>query len=415
MSRFSRRQALGLGAATAAGAAGIVLAESSGASVFRAGHGEPAAAEGTPVPFHGEHQAGIASAVQDRLHMAAFDVTTDSRDEVIALLKAWTAAAARMTQGREAVAGGAVPAVKEAPPEDTGEALGLPASRLTITIGFGPTFFEKDGRDRFGLRGKRPAALVDLPHFPQDALDPARSGGDIVVQACSDDPQVAVHAVRNLARIGFGTVAVRWSQLGFGKTSSTTPQAQTPRNLFGFKDGTNNIAGDDDAALRRHVWADAADGTAWLAGGSYLVARRIRMHIETWDRTSLDEQEQVTGRHKGNGAPLGGVHERDGVKPGALPKDSHVALAHPGANDGHRILRRGYSFVDGSDGFGHLDAGLFFIAFCRDPRAQYVPMQNRLSRNDTMMEYLQHTGSGLWAVPPGVRPGGWVGQTLFEA
>jgi deferrochelatase/peroxidase EfeB len=139
------------------------------------------------------------------------------------------------------------------------------------------------------------------------------------------------------------------------------------------------------------------------------------MHIETWDRTSLDEQEQVTGRRKGNGAPLGGVHERDEVQPAALPRDSHVALAHPGANDGHRILRRGYSFVDGSDGFGHLDAGLFFIAFCRDPRRQYVPMQNRLSRHDAMMEYLQHTGSGLWAVPPGVRPGGWVGQTLFEA
>ena len=415
MSRVSRRQLIGFGAATAAGAAGIALAESSGASVFRSGHAEAPAEAGRPVAFHGTHQAGIASAVQDRLHMAAFDVTTDSRDEVIALLKAWTAAAARMTEGREASPGGAIPAVKEAPPEDTGEALGLPASRLTITIGFGPTFFEKDGKDRFGLKGRRPAALIDLPHFPKDELDPARSGGDIVVQACADDPQVAVHAVRNLARIGMGTVAVRWSQLGFGKTSSTTPEAQTPRNLFGFKDGTNNIPGDDEAALKQHVWAAASDGAGWMAGGSYLVARRIRMHIETWDRTSLTEQETITGRHKGNGAPLGAHQERDEVKPPALPKDSHVALAHPSANDGHRILRRGYSFVDGSDGFGHLDAGLFFIAFCRDPRTQYVPMQNRLSGIDTMMEYLQHTGSGLWAVPPGARPGGWVGQTLFEA
>ena len=30
-----------------------------------------------------------------------------------------------------------------------------------------------------------------------------------------------------------------------------------------------------------------------------------------------------------------------------------------------------------------------------------------------MMEYLQVTGSGLWAVPAGVQPGGWWGQQLF--
>ncbi|MGZ4744985.1 MAG: Dyp-type peroxidase, partial [Oryzihumus sp.] len=148
--------------------------------------------------------------------------------------------------------------------------------------------------------------------------------------------------------------------------------------------------------------------------GTYLVTRRIAMRIESWDRTSIGEQERSTGRHKISGAPLGAARERDPVRIAALPADAHVALAHPDANAGHRILRRGYSFVDGSDGFGHLDAGLFFIAFCRDPRTQYVPMQNRLSRHDAMMEYLQHTGSGLWAVPPGARPGGWVGQTLFE-
>src|SRR6185436_4114595 len=127
--------------------------------------------------------------------------------------------------------------------------------------------------------------------FPADRLDPARSGGDICVQACADDPQVAVHAIRNLARIGFGTVSVRWSQLGFGRTSSTTPSEQTPRNLFGFKDGTRNIAGEDADALTRHVWVGSGDDPAWMAGGSYLVARRIAMRIESWDRVSLREQE----------------------------------------------------------------------------------------------------------------------------
>jgi deferrochelatase/peroxidase EfeB len=226
-----------------------------------------------------------------------------------------------------------------------------------------------------------------------------------------------VHAIRNLARIGFGTTAVRWSQLGFGKTSSTTPDEQTPRNLFGFKDGTRNIAGHEVDRLREHVWIDAAaDGSpAWSHGGSYLVMRRIAMRIESWDRTSLAEQEELTGRHKISGAPLGSANERDPVTVSALPPTSHVALAHPDANGGHAILRRGYSFVDGSDGLGRLDAGLFFVAFCRNPATQYIPMQARMARQDALAEYFVHTASGLYVVPPGVHEGGYLGQALLEA
>ncbi len=410
-SGFSRRRLLGLGAAAAV--VGATAAEGV-AVAAEASSARTTAAPQTVVPFHGAHQAGISTPVQDRLHIAAFDLTTDDRGAVIALLQRWTQAAAALTAGRE-VGTGSLPTQVMAPPDDTGEALGLNASRLTLTFGFGPGVFEKNGRDRYGLASRRPAQLAELPHFPGDVLDPNRSGGDLVVQACADDPQVAVHAIRNLARLGFGDASVRWSQLGFGKTSSTTPSQQTPRNLFGFKDGTANIAGDDDPTLAQHVWADRGDGAGWMHGGSYLVARRIAMTIETWDRSSLSEQERVTGRHKGSGAPLGKAHEHDAIDVAALPKDSHVALAHPSANGGHQLLRRGYSFVDGSDGLGHLDSGLFFIAFCRDPRTQYVPMQNRLASMDAMAEYLRHTGSGLWAVPPGVQPGGYWGQSLLEA
>ncbi len=407
---FSRRRLLGLGAAAAVVGATAAQGVASAAD----GKAQPAAAARTVVPFYGAHQAGISTPVQDRLHIAAFDLTTDDRAALVALLKRWTQAAAELTAGRE-VGSGSLPSQVIAPPDDTGEAQGLDASRLTLTFGFGPGVFGKDGEDRFGLASRRPAALADLPHFPGDQLDPNRSGGDIVIQACADDPQVAVHAIRNLARLGFGDASVRWSQLGFGKTSSTTPSQQTPRNLFGFKDGTANIAGDDDPTLTQHVWADGADGADWMHGGSYLVARRIAMTIETWDRSSLHDQEQVTGRHKGSGAPLGRTNEHDAVDVAALPKNSHVALAHPSSNNGVQLLRRGYSFVDGSDGLCHLDSGLFFIAFCRDPQTQYVPLQNKLAANDAMSEYLRHTGSGLWAVPPGVQPGGYWGQSLLEA
>ncbi|MFD9473109.1 iron uptake transporter deferrochelatase/peroxidase subunit [Streptomyces goshikiensis] len=405
----SRRAVLGWGGAGlalgAAAAGGTVAALRSGTDTV------PAGMTGSAVPFHGAHQAGIASAVQDRLHFAAFDVTTKDRAALVRLLKDWTRAAERMTAGLP-VGEGAVGGLPQAPPDDTGEALGLKPNRLTLTIGFGPGLFAKD---RFGLEDKRPEALVDLEQFPGDDLDAARSGGDLCVQACADDPQVAVHAIRQLARIGFGKTAMRWSQLGFGKTSSTTPDEQTPRNMMGFKDGTRNISGTDTAALDKHVWVASGDGADWMTGGSYLVARRIRMHIETWDRTPLQEQEDIFGRDKAEGAPVGKPREHDAPFLKAMKPDAHVRLAHPDSNDGATILRRGYSFTDGTDGLGRLDAGLFFLAYQRDVRKGFVRIQRALSKSDSLNEYIQHVGSAVFAVPPGVHDtDDWWGRTLFS-
>ncbi|MGW0942406.1 iron uptake transporter deferrochelatase/peroxidase subunit [Streptomyces sp. NPDC002623] len=403
----SRRSLIGWGGAGlalgAAAAGGAVAMTRTGDDV------DPTAADtGAAVQFHGAYQAGIATPVQDRLHFAAFDVQTDDRAEFVQLLKDWTEAARRMTAG-QTVGDGAYGGLAEAPPDDTGEALGLKPSRLTLTVGFGPSLFT-----RFGLTAQRPAALVDLPQFAGDALDAARSGGDLCVQACADDPQVAVHAIRNLARIGMGKVVVRWSQLGFGKTSSTTPEAQTPRNLMGFKDGTRNIAGTETDRLKKFVWVGEKDGPQWMTGGSYLVARRIRMHIETWDRTPLQEQEDIFGRDKGEGAPVGKAKERDEPFLKAMKPDAHVRLAHPDSNHGATILRRGYSFTDGTDGLGRLEAGLFFLAYMRDVSEGFVRIQRNLA-TDALNEYIQHVGSAVFAVPPGVRDkDDWWGRTLFS-
>jgi deferrochelatase/peroxidase EfeB len=365
----------------------------------------------TKVAFHGEHQAGIATPAQDRLHFAAFDLLTTDRAAVVAMLQTWTDAAARMADGHPVDSSYEAPTLDPAaPPGDTGEADGLSPARLTLTVAFGRTFFE-----RLGLDAQMPAALRDLPKFPGERLDPRRSNGDIAVQACADDPQVAVHAIRNLARLARGTASVRWSQLGFGRTSSTSSSQATPRNLLGFKDGTANLRAEDPAAFQRSVWvgADDPDSPGWMSGGSYLVARRIRMLIEVWDRTSLGEQEQVIGRHRLSGAPLGAQAENDPIRLPALPADSHVRLAHPDTNNGAAMLRRGYSFVDESDSLGRLDGGLFFLAFVRDPHRQFVPVMNKLAASDALNEYLSHVGSGLWAVPPGVQPGGYLGQGVF--
>jgi deferrochelatase/peroxidase EfeB len=417
---LSRRRLLG---AFGAGTAGVLAAGAAGGVIGRATADDAPAAGAAPtdaVPFHGEHQAGIVTPAQDRLHFVALDVTTDDREDLVQLLKDWTEAARRMTAGRDAGPVGAVDGSQYAPPDDTGEAIGLPASGLTVTVGFGPTLFTTaDGTDRFGLAARRPAPLVELPAFPGDQIDPAISGGDLCIQACANDPQVAVHAVRNLIRIGAGVVSVRWSQLGFGRTSSTSTGQATPRNLFGFKDGTDNLKAENGSALDRFVWVGDGDAD-WLRGGSYLVTRRIRMLIEPWDSSSLDEQQRTIGRTKGSGAPLGQQAEFDPVDfteqvdgRFAVPETSHVFLAHP-TNSGTAILRRGYSFVDGSDGLGRLDAGLFFIAFQQDPETGFVQVQRNL-RLDAMNEYIRHTSSAVFACPPGVRDDGdWWGRALFD-
>jgi deferrochelatase/peroxidase EfeB len=418
----SRRGLLGAAGAGAVGVGAGLVGGRASASPQGTTAAAPAPPGGSSYPFYGDHQAGIVTPAQDRLHFAAFDMVSTDRADLVALLQDWTSAAARMTLGRDAGPFGATSGPYDAPPDDTGEALGLPASGLTLTFGFGPSLFRLAGQDRFGLAGRQPAALQRLPHFPGDHLDEGRSDGDLCVQACADDPQVAVHAVRNLARIAMGRAALRWSQLGYGRTSSTSTGQATPRNLFGFKDGTMNLKAEEPGLLEAHVWAQPEEARAsWLAGGSYLVARRINMAIETWDRQPLREQERVIGRTKATGAPLSGGEEftqpdfalTGGEGEPLVAPDAHVRLVHPDANRGVQMLRRGYNFVDGSNGLGRMDAGLFFLAYVRDPRTHYIPMQTKIARHDGMSEYLQHTGSGLFAVPPGVRPGGYLGQALF--
>ncbi len=398
---LSRRQLL-----AGSGLAAATLVATAGASPLEAAAAGTAAPVASPtVSFHGPHQAGIATPAQERLAFAAFDLTAGDVFSVAELLTTWSAAAERMTSGAALVG----PDGPNAPPADSGEALGLPPSRLTLTLGFGASLFDR----RFGLGKRRPAALVELPPFAGDALDPARSGGDLCIQACADDPRVAFHAVRNLTRLALGVTTLRYLQLGFAPTSSGGTAGASPRNLLGFRDGTKNLAIDRPDVLDAEVWVPSDADQRWMAGGTFLVARRIRTHLEAWDRTTLGSQERVIGRAKRTGAPLGGVHEHDPVDLSAtdgagapvIPFDAHIRAASPVTNHGASILRRGYSFFDGVDpASGELDAGLFFICFQRDPRRQFIPIQQRLAGQDALGRYVVHTGSAIFACPPGPTP-----------
>ena len=386
-SGVTRRQ---LVAGAGVGAAGVAVAAGAGFA------GGEETAPDDRIAFHGAHQAGIATPPQRHLLFAAFDLSADRAGDLQELLRGWSAAAERLTAGQP-IAGRAT---RDAPPPDPGEAAGLAPARLTLTLGLGPGLFERDGEDRLGLAPARPAALRPLPPLPGEDLDVERSGGDLCVQACADDPQIAFHAIHALTRAAAGLAIPRWSQAGFRGGGGSRPGGT--RNLFGFRDGSNNIAPDDGAALRDHVWV-GDDG--WMRGGAYLVARRVRMLFDVWDATSLDGQERAIGRAKDSGAPL---------RP--KPHDAHVTLASAEANGGHRLLRRSYSFSDGVEaGSGHADAGLLFLAFQRDPHEQFVPLQRRLATEDALSKHLLHTAGALFACPPGARRGGYVGERLFAA
>jgi deferrochelatase/peroxidase EfeB len=292
----------------------------------------------------------------------------------------------------------------------TGEAAGLDPASCTVTVGLGPDLFDR----RFGLAPKKPALLRALPGLPSDKLDAATTGGDLSLQVCSDDPQVCYHAVRNLARMARDSVQTRWTVIGFGRASAGTGQ-QTPRNLFGFKDGTRNLR--QAADLDQHVWVQDA---GWMTGGTYQVVRKVEMNIETWDADRVSDQEQIFGRSKLEGAPLSGRREFDApdfaitgddARPRIDPQ-SHIALAAPENNGGIRILRRGYNYTDGINQYGQLDAGLLFIAYMNDP-AHFVNLQSKLGAGDLLNEYISHVGSGVFAVPPTPASGHYIGEQLF--
>ena len=426
--RLSRRGLLGAGLAAAgtgvgavAGVAGATAA--TGVDPFAAaGNADESIDLSQQVPFYataaGQPQGGIRTTPQRHCVFMVFDLTASTATELQVLLARWSAAIAQLQAGR--TIGSVEPAHGEGVGADTGEALDLGPASLTVTVGLGPGVFD----ERFGLAAKRPAHLAAIPSLPSDALEEGLTGGDLSLQACADDPQVAYHAVRDLARMARGTATVRWTVIGFGRASAG-PAQSTPRNLMGFKDGTRNVSTDEE--YDRFVWLD--DDAGWMAGGTYQVVRKIRMNLETWDADVVRDQQRVFGRTKVEGAPLSGgtehttpdFHAVHGSGTHAAPADggtaidprSHVALAAHENNGGVKILRRGYNYTDGLNQYGQLDAGLLFAAYTTDPE-HFTRLQRKLGASDRLNEYVAHIGSGVFAVPPAPRSGSYIGERLFR-
>ena len=402
---ISRRRLLGT-----AGATGLVLGAAGGAAGYAA---RPA--EATPlsslgageVMFHGKHQPGIVQRLQARGHLVAFDLAAGAgRKEAAALLRRWSETARRLMAG------------EAAQQEDTGVALDAGPSSLTVTFGFGHSFFA-----RTGLEKQRPVALDPLPEFSSDRLDKARSNGDLWVQIGADDALVAFHALRAIQKDAGRAAKVRWQMNGFNRSPGATAHPMTARNLMGQVDGTRNPKPTDaDFDRRIFVPESGAQDPAWMANGSYAVVRRIRMLLDDWEQLPVTAQEQVIGRRKADGAPLTGgtettemdLEKTDRAGNLVVPLDAHARITRPDQNGGAAILRRPFSYHDGIGPDGVPDAGLLFICWQADPLRGFVPLQRKLDRGDALSRYIRHEASGLFAVPGGAAEGEYVGQRLLE-
>ncbi|MER7819866.1 iron uptake transporter deferrochelatase/peroxidase subunit [Streptomyces sp. NPDC096153] len=411
---ISRRRLLGT--VGAAGATGLALGAAGGAAGYAVTAADPATAllatvGSTSEPFHGEHQAGITTPMQSHGHLLAFDLAPGAgRREAAALMRRWSATAARLTAGEPA-------------DDDTGVALDAGPSSLTITFGFGRTFF-----DRTGLTAQRPVQLDPLPAFSADRLDPRRSEGDLWVQIGANDALVAFHALRAVHKAAGEAARMRWQMNGFNRSPGVTAQPMTSRNLMGQIDGTRNPKPSEPDFDRRvfvpssGAGPDAPEQPAWMAGGSYAVVRRIRMLLDDWEKLNLKDQELVIGRRKSDGAPLTGGGETtelalDRTGPDGslvIPANAHARISAPEQNAGAAMLRRPFSYHDGMAADGTPDAGLLFVCWQADPLRGFVPVQRKLDRGDALSAFIRHEASGLFAVPGGAEEGGYVGRRLLE-
>jgi deferrochelatase/peroxidase EfeB len=365
-------------------------------------------------PFDGTHQAGILTPAPAQATFAALDSLAPDRQTLQETLQALS------RRARELTIGGPIPLLdSDDPPADSGilGPVNTPDA-LTVTIAFGASLF--DGR--YGLAGQRPRELIAMPTFPVDDLDPAQSHGDILLQICAHQRDTVTHTLRELLRTLRGSLQLRWNIDGFsGAARGPTPH-NSPRNLFAFRDGTANPPTSDAKLMDELVWVGAGE-PAWAAGGTYQVARIIRQHVEFWDRVGLNEQQNMIGRYRANGAPLGGTQEfeepRYDLDPHGkrIPLDAHIRLANPRtpATANQRILRRGFNYTRSFDSAGQLDQGLVFVAFNQSPERQFATIQQRLN-NEPMIDYITPVGGGYFFAPPGARGGSdWVGSGMFSA
>jgi deferrochelatase/peroxidase EfeB len=405
-------------------AGGVIVGGAAGAAAgyaYRGTPADPAAAANDaivdgllpPVPFHGKYQAGILPPSSRSTMVVSFNATTEGKAELVDLFQTVTDRARFLT------AGGLPPVIGiNGPPSDSG-VLGptVVSDGLTVTFGVGSTLFD----DRYGLASARPKRLIPMPSFPNDNLDPAQCGGDLILQLSAGNADTVLHALRDIAKNTRGGMQANWRIDGF--TSPARPTGTVPRNMLGFMDGIANPSVTSRSTMDSLVWVEpgAAGEPAWTANGSYFVVRLIRMFVEFWDRVDVGEQETMIGRRRPSGYPLDGAslyatpnYTADPTGD-IVPLTAHIRLANPrtAQSAASRILRRGYNYDRGLDQVGDLDMGLIFTCFQQDIERQFAAVQTRLI-GEPLVDYISPFGGGYFLALPGVTgPSDYYGRAML--
>lgn len=413
--RFGRRALLtggaaGLGALLGAGA--TLGTESWRRTAAAPALGESAATEAVParglgaglpgfggeaLACHGVHQAGVVTVPAAHVCYAAYQLRPETDAAALArMFRILTGDIEGLTSG-------------EGPLADPEVELAARPARLTITVGVGPALVDRVST------AKRPDWLAPLPAFTRDELGHGYDGGDLLFIVQADDLLPISHAVRILDRDVASFAEPLWMQRGFRQARGAESDGTTMRNLMGQIDGTvNPRPGDSD--FDSVLWLGAEAG--WLAGGSAFVLRRIRMELDTWGMVDRPGREQTIGRRLADGSPLSAPAEtatehtpadftaKDALGLSAISPAAHIRRAHS-VDPAERIFRQASNYDDGAE------AGLLFGCYQRDPRTQFVPIQQRLDEADLLNEWVTHTGSAVFAILPGFQPGSMLGDTLL--
>ena len=368
------------------------------------------------IPFYGSRQAGVDTPLQAHGIFIGLNLHDDTdADRLASMMRLLTDDAARLTQGRGALA-------------DLDEELAAAPARLTVTFGFGSKVFDRTKPEL------KPAWLKPLPEYSMDQLDPRYTGGDMVIQIQGDDPLSVAHARRMLLKDSRAFASVGWVQTGFTHARASHPDDTTMRNLFGQIDGTGNpVRGSDHA--ERVVWGiGSGDGNGtkslqpWIENGTSMVIRRIAMNVDEWDELDRPMQEDVIGRKLGSGAPLTGEQEHDepdfdALGPAGFPvisDISHIRRARTADSD-EAMFRRSFNYDEQPTSSGDTlhgqtgvsESGLIFVAFQCDVDQQYTPIQDRLAESDHLNLWTIPIGSAVFAIPPGCAADGFIGEPLF--
>lgn len=373
----------------------------------------------TKQEVYGAHQAGIITPQPAAAIIAVFDVLAKDKKGFEKLLRTLTDRITFLTEG------GQLPQIDpKFPPLNSG-IMGdkVFPDNLTMTVSLGASVF--DGR--FGLTALKPKHLQDMQPFPNDALEPESTDGDLSIQICSNTAETCIHALRDIIKNTPDLMTMRWQMDGFLPQHMIRKLGKdTMRNLLGFKDGTSNVDAKNNALLNELIWvsdhANSAGEPAWAQGGSYQAVRLIRNRVEFWDRTPLQEQETIMGRHKISGAPLGKANEHDdpdfASDPNGqrIPHDAHIRLANPRTPESRKnlILRRGYNYSQGLSKSGQLNMGLLFVCYQSNLVNGFLTVQGRMN-GESLEEYIKPFGGGYFFSLPGFAKGEYLGQPLIQA